>query len=116
METGKQFVKWLRPAGCAAVLILSVLATILLFTAKGTPVEGYAPAESGDYYAEHPEALLAEIEAELLPRLDGAEGVELALEDGVIRVTGPKGPLHTVRLALIHYFDKELFEFTEVPE
>ncbi len=116
METGKQFVQWLRPAGCAAVLILTVLATVLLFTAKGTPVKGYEPAESAEYYAQHPEALLTEIETELLPKLDGAEDVELALVDGVIRIAGPKDALHTVRLALIHYFDEDLFEFTEVPE
>lgn len=116
METGKQFVQWLRPAGCAAVLILTVLATVLLFTAKGTPVKGYEPAESAEYYAQDPEALLAEIETQLLPKIDGAEGVELTLSDGVIRVAGPEGLLHTVRLALIHYFDEDLFEFTEVPE
>ncbi len=115
METGKQFVKWLRPAGCAAVLILTVLATVLLFTAKGAPVEGYEPAESAEYYAGHVDELLTEIENDLLPRLD-APGVELALSDGVIAVTGPKQALHTVRLAIIHYFDKDLFEFTEVPE
>ncbi len=111
--TGSQFVKWLRPAGCAAVLILSVLATVLLFTARGTPVAGYTPAESADYYAEHPEALLREVQTEILPKID-AEGVELTLSEGTIRVTGPELPLHNARLAIIHYFDEEQFEFTEV--
>ena len=98
------------------MLILSVTATAMLFFSKGTPVKGYEPAESAEYYAQDPEALLTEIETELLPRLDGAEGVELTLSGGVIRVAGPKDALHTVRLALIHYFDEDLFEFTEVPE
>lgn len=115
METGSQFAKRLRPAGCVAVLVLAVVATALLFTARGTPVEGYAPAESAEYYREHPEALAGEIRERILPKID-AEGVELTLSEGVIRVSGPKGALHNARLAIIHYFDEDLFEFTEVPE
>ena len=115
MGTGQEFAKKLGIFGCIGVLILSVLATVAMFTARGTAVEGYAPAGDAEYYKTRPEELLEEIEANLLPLLD-APGVELALRDGVIEVTGPAEPLQTVRLALIHYFDPKEFTFTEVPE
>ncbi len=113
MGTGSEFAKKLGIAGCVAVLILSVIATAMMFTSRGTAVEGYAPPEDAAYYKTHPEELLEEIETNLLPRLD-APGVELRLSEGKIAVAGEKGPLQTARLAIIHYFDPDLFEFTEV--
>ncbi len=115
MGTGQAFVKWLKPGGAALVLILAVIATVMLFTARGTPVEGYAAPHGGDYYADRLSELKTEIETNLLPKID-APGVELGLSEGAVTVTGPKEPLQTARLAIIHYFDPELFEFTEVPE
>lgn len=113
MGTGQQFAKWLKPAGCVAVLVFTVIATALMFTARGTPVEGYEPAESGEYYSERPEDLLSELETNLLPKIE-APDVELDLSDGVIHVTGPGEQLHTARLAIIHYYDGDMFVFTEV--
>lgn len=115
MGTGQEFAKKLGRAGAVFVLILGIIATALMFTARGTPVEGYAPANDSKYYSGHLPELLEEIEKNLLPRID-APGVELELNGDVIAVTGQAGPLHTAQLAIIHYFDSDLFEFTEVPE
>lgn len=115
MGTGEQFAKWLRPAGCVAVLVMAVIATVLMFTAKGTTVEGYEKPESDAYYKEHMDELLREVETNLLPKA-GVQHVELALENDGITVAGPKMELHNAYLAIIHYYDEDLFEFTEVPE
>lgn len=97
------------------MLLLAVIATAMLFTARGTPVEGYAAPHGGDYYDGRLSELKAEIETNLLPKID-APGVELGLSESAVTVTGPKEPLQTARLAIIHYFDPGLFEFTEVRE
>lgn len=115
MGTGSEFAKKLGIFGCVAVLLLSAAATVMMFTSRGTAVEGYAPPKDAGYYKTRPEELLEELETNLLPRLD-APGVELRLSGGVIAVTGPSEALRTARLAIIHYFDPDLFEFTEVPE
>ncbi len=115
METGQQFAKRLRPAGCVAVLVLAVIATALMFSAKGSVVEGYSKPETDEYYAQHLDELLTEIETNLLPKA-GIENVELSLSDGVVAVTGPKEDLHDAYLAIIHYFDEDLFEFTEAAQ
>ncbi len=115
MGTGQEFAKKLGTGGAILVLILGIIATITMFMVRGTPVKDYSPPESGEYYSAHLPELLEEIETDLLPRID-APGVELELSDGHIAVTGPAQALQTARLAIIHYFDSDLFEFTEVPE
>lgn len=115
MGTGSKFAGKLGIVGCVAVLILSVIATVTMFTTKGTAVEGYTPAQDREYYETRPEELLREIQENLLPKLD-APGVELRLSEGKIAVTGEKEPLRTVKMAIIHYFDPDLFEFTEVSQ
>ena len=115
MGTGQEFAKKLGVAGAIFVLALGVVFTALLFVSRGTPVEGYEKPESDEYYALHPEELLAEVEGRLLP-MAGLSGVTAELRDGKIAVSGQKMPLHEARLAIIHYFDEDLFEFKEVPE
>ena len=111
MGTGQAFVKGLRPAGCALFFGMFILVTALLFTAKGAPVEGYAPTESSEYYAEHLTELKAELEENLLPKLDIA-GADIEVRGDILRITVNADDLQTLRLAVIHYYDVELFEFT----
>ena len=112
MGTGQAFVKWLRPAGCALFLGMFILVTILLFTAKGAPVEGYVPTEGSEYYAQHLIELKAELEENLLPKLDIA-GADIEVRGDILLITAEAGDLQTVRLAVIHYYDQDLFEFVE---
>ena len=112
MGTGQAFVKWLRPAGCVLFLGMFILVTALLFTAKGSPVEGYTPTESSQYYAEHLDELRAELEENLLPKLDIA-GADIEVRGDRLLITAEAGDLQTLRLAVIHYYDQKLFEFAE---
>ncbi len=115
MGTGQAFVKWLRPAGCAVFLIFGIAFTISLFTAKGTPVEGYSAPEDSSYYMEHPEELCLELRENLFPKLD----IDVTVQPGgdgshVVVLSASREDLRTARLALIYYYDEELFEFTEL--
>jgi len=112
LRTGEGFVKWLRPAGCALFLGLFVIVTVMLFTVKGIPVEGYSPSQKSEYYETRPEELLAEIEENLLPKVN-VTGVECKLSDGLVVITIPAEDFNTVRGSVIHYYDEELFTFVE---
>ncbi len=115
MGTGQAFVKWLRPAGCAVFLIFGIAFSISLFTAKGTPVAGYSAPEDSSYYMEHLEELCQELRENLFPKLQVEVTAQLS-EDGnrVMVLSSSREDLHTVRLALIYYYDEELFEFSEL--
>lgn len=115
MGTGQEFAKKLGTGGAILVLILGIIATMTMFKVRGTPVKDYSPPESGEYFSAHLPELLEEIETNLLPKID-APGVELELEGEVIAVTGPAEALQTARLAIIHYYDTDLFEFREAVE
>lgn len=115
MGTGAEFAKKLGIAGAIFVLILGVVSTAMLFFSRGSTVEGYEKPESDKYYAQHLPELEREIEENLLPKA-GAPQVTVELTGDKILISGEKTQLRTARLAIIHYFDEDLFEFTEVPE
>ncbi|MBQ2603258.1 MAG: hypothetical protein II583_07615 [Oscillospiraceae bacterium] len=110
LSAGEGFVKFIRPAGAALFLILFVIVTVFLFTAKGTPVEGYEPPHDSSYYREHTEELAAEIEENMLPLID-AEGVTVSVSGGKVLIAGAEDGLRTVRQGVIHYYAEDLFEF-----
>lgn len=110
LSAGEGFVKFIRPAGAALFLILFVIVTVFLFTAKGTPVEGYEPPHDSSYYREHTEELAAEIKENMLP-LIGAEGVTVSFADGRILVEGGEEGVRAVRQGVIHYYAEEFFVF-----
>ena len=107
---GQDFVKMLRPAGAVFVLILAIIATVFMFTARGGQVEGYTPPEDSEYYAAHPEELAEELTTNLLPKLNVGD-VTVELRDGKLLVTAPEKTMNSVKLTLTYYYDKELFEF-----
>ena len=86
--------------------------TIFLFTTKGLTVEGYTPPETSSYYASHAEELAEELRENMFPLLD-VEWADARVQDGKIVVTAGEDDLNTVRLSVIHYYDKKLFKFTE---
>ncbi len=115
MGTGAEFAKKLGTAGAIFVLVLGIIFTAMLFFSRGSTVEGYEKPETDKYYAGHMEELEREVRENLLPKA-GAPEVTVELSEGKILVSGEKAELHTARLAIIHYFDEDLFEFKEVPE
>lgn len=90
---------------------MGILFTVLLFTTRGGAVEGYEPPRDSAYYAAHPEELLAELQTNLLPKLD-ARDVELTLENGKLRVRAFEADLPALRLTFTYYYDKSLFLFS----
>ena len=115
MGTGQEFAKKLGVGGAIAVLVLGIIATAAMFTARGTPVKGYEKPQTDEYYAQHPQELCAQVEDVLLP-MAGADGVELAVDGDKVVVTGGQAALHKARMAIIYYYDEALFTFTEVRE
>lgn len=108
MGAGQDFVKKLKPLGCALVLGLFVLVTLILFTARGAAVEGYDAPYTSEYYAEHLDELKTELEENLIPKLDVA-WAQLAVEGDKLAVTAEKEDIYKIRPAVIHYYDADLF-------
>ena len=62
-ETSGQWLwKTLRPAGCVLVLVMAVLMVAYCLTQGRDPIRGYAPPQTTEYYAAHPDELLKELE------------------------------------------------------
>ncbi len=110
-SNGEWLVKTLKPAGCIFVLLLGVLALVVCFTAGRDPIKGYAPPHDAEYYAAHPDELAAELEENVLPRLDAECAVAAA--DGKVRVEIPREGFAVTRSAILRYFDADLLEIVE---
>jgi len=111
MNTGFDFIKKLRPLGCAIVLLCFVSLLVVCFSSGREALPGYAPPESMDYYARNLPALRAELEENVLPRLEGTAGAEVA--DGRVAVTVDRAHFTAVRSALLDHFDQTLLDFRQ---
>ena len=110
---GFQIVRWLRPGGAAIVLIIFVLFLVFCFTSGRAPIQGYAPPQSTEYYAEHPEELAVELNDVVLPQID--EDASAGVTGDTVTVSTTHDAFVTTRAAVLHYFDASLVEFTEIP-
>ena len=109
---GEEFIKKIRPVGCALFLIMAVLVTAVCLTAGRDPIKGYKAPETTEYYAEHPAELQAELEANVFPQLEGVAGSRI--ENGVLVVELHTDSFAVTRSALLYYFDESLFELERV--
>ncbi len=112
MSAGEDFVRRIRPLGCALFLILAVAVTVLCFTLNNDPVKGYEAPEDTAYYAAHPEALAAELEEHIFPALEGDESAQVT-GDGKVLVTLEEAYYYPSRGAILQYFDVSLLEFQQ---
>ncbi|NCB50465.1 MAG: hypothetical protein EOM54_01100 [Clostridia bacterium] len=110
MNPGQEIVKWLKPAGCALVLIITALVMIMLFTSGKDPVEGYAAPQTSEYYAGHTEELKAELEQNFFPRITGVGDCEIT-DEGKLRIILTGEDFAVARSAILRYYDDTLFEF-----
>lgn len=110
MSPGQEIVKWLKPAGCALVLIVTALVMLVLFSSGRNPVAGYSPPQTSEHYATHPEELKTELEQHLFPALSGVEDCRVT-EAGKLRITLTGRDYAVARSAVLRYYDKGLFEF-----
>lgn len=112
LSNGQWLWKTLKPAGCIFVLLLAVVALVLCFTAGSDPIKGYAPPESGEYYAVHLDELKTELEENVFPNLEGVTGCEVS--GGKVAVSIEYDSFSVTRSALLHYFDSELLELIQL--
>ena len=104
--------KTLKPAGCVFVLILAVLMILTCFSAGKDPIKGYAPPESGEYYAGHLDELKAELEARVFPALEGVEACRVTGDTLTVEMAHDRFVVN--RSALLRYFDEELFTLVQL--
>ena len=109
VSAGESFVKRIGPAGCVLFLALAVLVAAICLTSGRDPIPGYAPPESTEYYAAHPEELVAELTENVFPALP-EYGLTATAADGAVTVT-VDGNLAAARAALLRYFDESLLSF-----
>ena len=111
--TGQDFVKKIRPAGCALFLFMLVMFFVIcLKPGNSDPVPGYTPPHDSAYYMQSDETLSeleAELEENVFPYLEGY--VKSEVSDGVLAVTITEAKFFTVRSAVLKYYDRELFDF-----
>lgn len=113
-SNGEWLLKTLKPAGCIFVLLLGVLALVMCFTAGRDPIKGYAPPHDAQYYAGHPCELAAELEGNVLPRLEAGAECSVSVADGKVRVEIPTERFAVTRSAILRYFDVELLELVQL--
>jgi hypothetical protein len=109
MNTGADFIKKLRPLGCALVLICFVGFLAVCFAPGEELLADYTPPKSGDYYAAHPQELSDELNENVLPLLPGSAVASVV--DGVVVVTVQSESFFDVRSALLEHFDESLLTF-----
>ena len=107
---GQAFVKTIRPAGMALFLLVAVLVTWICLTSGRDPIPGYAPPETTEFYAAHPDELVTELETNVFPALPEYTMSAEAL-DGAVAVTVDSDHFVAARAALLRYFDGSLFDF-----
>ena len=111
MTAGEDFIKKIRPVGCACFIILAILVTIVCFTAGKDPIKGYSAPESTEYYAGHLEELRSELEENVFPNISGL--VDCRIEGNVLEIYLEKADFAVSRSVILRYFDKSLFNFIE---
>ncbi len=111
---GEEFIKKIRPAGAALFLILGVLMVLVCFTAGRDPIRGYKAPESTEYYAAHPEELLAELETNVFPHVEGI--VSAGANEHTVTIGIASDKYVITRAALLRYFDETLLELVRVEE
>jgi len=108
---GEEFVKKIKPFGCALFLFAMVFFFVYAFTSGKAPIEGYEPPQTTEYYAAHLSELETELEERVLPHIEGA--ADCAVGEGVVVVTLRERGFAAARGDILHYFDPSLFEFVK---
>lgn len=106
---GHEIVRWLGPAGCALVLLLTAAALVMLLTHGSDPIPGYAAPHDAAYYAVHTDELAAELETGVFPHLAGSASCEAG--DGTVTVTLTGDGWAADRAVILRYYDERLFVF-----
>lgn len=109
---GEEFVKRIRPIGCAMFLILAILTSAVCVTAGRDPIKGYEAPEDMEYYAQNLQELQVELQANVFPKLDGV--LDSRVDDGVLIVEIDSSYFAVTRSAILRYYDEGLFEMVRI--
>lgn len=109
---GEEFIKKIRPIGCAMFLILAILTAAVCMTVGRDPIKGYEAPEDTEYYAENLPELQMELEKNVFPELEGVLDSEIG--DGVLIVEIDTSKFAVTRSAILRYFDESLFELVRI--
>lgn len=109
---GVEIVRWLRPAGCVLVLLISVLMLVFCFTQGRDPIPGYEPPHDAAYYVQHLPELAEELNTHVLPEVD--ETASAAVDGSTVTVWIDAQRLAVTRAAVLRYYDASLFVFEPV--
>ncbi len=110
-SAGQDFIHKIGPWGCALFLGLFILTTALCFTAGSDPIPGYEPPQPEEYYATHPEALMAELEDAVFPQLPYDMSVGMVGDQVTVYIAAED--LVLGRAALLQTFGHDLLMFEE---
>ena len=110
---GQDFLRRIGPAGMALFLILAVLVAAICLTSGRDPIPGYSAPETTAWYAEHPEALVRELEENVFPALPAEYDLRASVSGGTVSVTADSAHFVVARAALLRYFDSGLFTFPQ---
>ena len=107
--SGSWLWKNLKPFGC--ILCLVCLAAFMYFCFASGPkgIPDYEPAQTQEYYLEHPEELASEIKANVQPRLEAV--LDCYAEDGQVVIVLSEAEFTTARATILKYFDEENLKF-----
>ena len=108
---GFQIVRWLKPFGSGLVILIFILFLVYAFSTGREPIKGYAPPQTTEYYAAHPDELAEELNSVVLPLVDPAASA--AVTDNGVTVTIGHDRYVQTRAAVLRYFDPSLLTFQD---
>lgn len=110
--TGSEFVKKIKPFGCAFFLMLFAVFLFICFSSGADPIPGYEPPQDSSYYGQNAETLKElcdELNENVCTKLDGIESCETDGEKVIITIDEKK--FASARANILKYYDESLFEF-----
>jgi len=110
LPPGREWAQRLGVGGGIAVLLFSLVFVLTMLSAGPDHLD-YTPMQSEAYYAEHLDALQAELTEYVFPEVEGVQDCEIA--DGKL-VIGIRSKYYIeTRAVIIDLFDRDLFLFQE---
>jgi len=114
-NTGRDFIKKIRPAGAAVFLVMFVVVTAFLFTSGRDPIKGYEAPNDTEYYLQNAETmdeLCAELEQNVFPHISGIVSCGYDEVSGTVSIVIEEPHYAVSRSAILWYYDNSLFTFT----
>lgn len=110
LNPGKQWAQRLGVGGGIVVLLFSLVFVLTMLTAAPEKLD-YTPAQSDAYYAQHLDALRAELTEHVFPEVQGVQDCEV--QDGQLVIGIRSKYFIETRAVIIDLYDRDLFVFEQ---